>query len=238
MNTAALRVVARYQQHTAGRVAFRFKEAGFGEGKFLGRDARLTWDRHGYLLEELPQKGKKKLRVTSWQNLDGRGWQERAWGNLIPDNVLRDARLSKSDSYEKIKSKLTDALEAAANKTNEELPPDRGGSWVVDSVKGHEKQVHYLKIVPEGTEPFTAEGKDFTVKVEWTTFRAYDPKADLQSHDPSYTLYEASSAAAGRKMYRILNGDPNALKSVPWAKFSDWLNKNKIGYKTRFSVYR
>lgn len=48
-----LRVVARYQRRMAA----------VGEGKFIGRDARLTWWRHGWKLEELPQKGKRKLRL-------------------------------------------------------------------------------------------------------------------------------------------------------------------------------
>lgn len=226
--TTALRVVARYQKQA------------YDSDKLIGQNARLTWSRHEWLLEELPQKGKKKLRRCSWDNLDGRGWQERAWNRLIPFNILRDAGVKKSDDYDDIKKKLSEALTQAATKITEELSAERDmkSNWVVDSVKGHEEQVHYLKVTPEGTDPFTAEGKDFKVEVSWTSFKAYDPDADFHNHDPTYTMYEASSAAAGRKLYQILNGDPKALNNVAWTQFSNWLNKNKVGYRTHFSQYR
>ena len=65
-----------------------------------------------------------------------------------------------------------------------------------------------------------------------------EQREDFQAMDPTYTMYEATAAASARKLYKILKGDPNALKSISWGKLGDWLTKNRINYKTHFSVYR
>jgi hypothetical protein len=174
-------------------------------------------------------------RWNADENLSERGSQERAWGRFLVPNILAKASLSKSDDYDKIKKKIGDAVQEAAKAVTEELDVKR--PWIIDSSKWREAQVFYLQVEPEGIDPFSVEGKDFTVKVEWTNFKAYSPNSDLQNHDPHYTLYEASSPAAGRKMYKMLSGDPKALKNVSWGQFSDWLKKNKISYSTHFSQW-
>jgi len=219
------------------RVAARFGRIAFGqEGKFLGRDCRLTWSRHGWTLEELPVKGKKKCKVAELQNPGTRGWAN--FDAYIDGNILRDAKLSASDSYETIKQKMLDAYELAAELTINKMTPDEAkhALWLRD-LKWYENEVHYLKITPENTEPFEAEGKDYTIKVTWTKFSVYSPDSDFQQSDPYYTQYAESSAQGARKLYQTLKADPNALKSVPWSKLGDWFIKNKIPYKTNFSQW-
>lgn len=225
------RVVARFRNRTSQN---RF------DGKFLGDNARLRWNRNGWLLEELPQKGKKKLRKATFDDFSTRGWQ--GFSAYIPGNVLREANLNASDDYDKIKQKMTDTFALAAEKTIAGMPPEmieknpNHWAWLRDP-KWSEYTVYFLEVEPEDTEPFTAEAKDFSVKVSWHDFTAYSPTSDLAQADPHYTMYSASAPAAARKLYQILKADPKGIKDIPWAKFDDFLKKNKVGYKINFSVW-
>jgi hypothetical protein len=227
------------QHSVVSKVADRHIEAKMGwDGKFVGKDARLQWSRASWNLEELPQKGKKKLRTATLQNPSSHGYLD--W--YIPGNILQIAKLSSSDDYDKIKSKIEDAYKEAGDKSAESKHDRERDTWEkskewVTKLKWYENQVFYLEVTPEGVEDFTAEAKDFTVKVEWGNFSAYAPYSDLTLHDPHYTQYEAKSPGAGRKFYKLLKADPNALKSVAWNTFSDWLRKNGVGYDMHFSQW-
>jgi hypothetical protein len=219
------------------RVVTRFADAHW-DGKFVGKDARLQWSDATWVLEELPQKGKKKLRHANLQNPYHMGHLD--W--WIPGNILNLAKLSTSDDYDKIKSKIEDAYKEAGKRSAESDRESERAAWEktkdwVEKIKWYENQVFYLEVTPEGVESFTAEGKDFTVKVEWGNFKAYSPNSDFQQMDPHYTLYEAKSAGAGRKFYKILKADPNALKSVAWNGFDEFLKKNGVGYDIHFSQW-
>lgn len=225
-----LRVVARFQAKVA---AIRW------DGKLLGRDARLRWSKDVWLLEELPQKGKKKLKVADLDNPGGRGWDR--FGAYIPGNILRSAKIGSSDGYEGIKKKILDAYMEAAEITINSMPPKqveqgKGWGWLRET-KWSEREVFYLNVEPEGTEPFKVEGKDFTVQVEWAEFTTYSPDSDFQQADPHYTVYNATSPTAARKFYMILKADPTALKSVSWKELSKWFDKNRVGYETHFSQW-
>ncbi len=207
------------------------------DDKFIGQNARLQWSRGTWLLEELPQKGKKKLRSADLQNPSAHGYFD-MW---IPGNILMFAKLSPSDDYSAIKKKIMEAYAEAYDRTKNGKRQDEKellekSDWVKNIV-WYEKEVFYLNVIPEGVEPFTVEGKDFSVKVSWENFKAYSPNSDFQQADPHYTYYEASSPTAARKCFLILKADPNALKGLTWMDFSDWLNKQKIPYKTRFSSW-
>ena len=220
------------------RVALRYLQgAERWDGKFIGQNARLQWSRHYWLVEELPQKGKKKLKSAELQNPSRDGYFD--W--WIPGNILMQAKLSASDGYADIKKKIRAAYDEAYEKTkngkNErEKELLNLSSWVRE-LQWYEKEVFYLNVVPEGTEPFTAEGKDFTVKVEWREFSSYSPSSDFQQAQPYYTQYASKSPTAARKLFNMLKAEPNALKSVPWVGFGDWLRKNKIPYETHHSQW-
>lgn len=205
--------------------------AGPWDGKLVGDGCRLTWSLQGWKLEELQAKGKKQLRVSQLQIPPS------SWGNMgayIAENVLHSGNVSGQDSYDKMKSKIESAYKDAAEKT---IAANKGAKLdFLKDYKWSEEKVHYLKVVPEGTDPFVAKGKDFDITVSWTTFKLTDSHNE-DAHDPSYTMYEASSAAAGRKLYQLLKAQPDALKTVAKNSFTDWLTKNKIGYKTHFSQW-
>ena len=202
------------------------------DGKLLGKDYRLTWNYHTWKLEELPQKGKKQLGISTMQTMLGFGGVNTS--PFIQENVLRDAKITENDSYEHVKEKLQKAMDLAAKKIQEENP-DQKLDWMKSTWS--ENKVHYLKVTPEGTEPFEAKGKDFSVSVSWTTFKSYSPNSDLQQMDPSYTMYESTSPASARKLYQTLKANPKALEHLTWDQFGDWMTKNKIHYDTRHSVW-
>jgi len=79
--------------------------------------------------------------------------------------------------------------------------------------------------------------EDFTLTVSWVRFSAYSPSSDFQQTDPHYTQVVAKSSAAGRKLYKMLKANPEALKSVSWARFTDWLKQNDIAYAMNFSQW-
>lgn len=239
----ALRVAARHQRTV---LAYHW------DGKLAGKDFRLQWSRDQWMLEELPQKGKKKLRVDT---MDGGGSRYSGASSVnmsayIPQNILRQSGVSASDSFDHVKHKIQAAMDAAAEEiitkaradqaaslTNE---PGRHEKWdweFLRHTKWNEKLVYFTEVMPEGMDSVNVEGQDFTVKVEWTDFSAYSPDSDLQNHDPSYTNIKASSPGAARKFYQIVKENPAVIKHVPWSKFTDWLNQNKIGYKMHFSQW-
>lgn len=234
----------------ATKVAYRFihkTAADRYDGKIVSKDARLRWSDAIWMLEELPQKGKKKLRVAQMQNPVGI-FLGRLSGvvNLLPQNVLRSAGISKSDSYESMKKKIEEAmLKAAESDVSAGTLPN----WVAESkgnIKWYESQVYFLEVVPEDVDPFRAKGKDFEVYCEWGEFSASRMKskaeaeesdAYAQSGDPHYSNINSKSKGAARKLYQTLKADPNALKSVTWNDFPKWLDTKKIGYTWSHSLW-
>ena len=216
----------------ARRVASRFVRAGW-EGKLVGKDFRLMWDHHIWKLEELPQKGKKQLGVATMDTYLRFGSPRLNLSALIPDNILREQHISASDTYEHVKTKIQQGMTSGVHESIAANPTEKL-EWMLHN-GWHEERVHYLKVTPEGTDPFMAQGQYFTVKVEWANFSTHSPDSDFQLADPHYTRIDASAAASARKLYTMLKADPTALQHVAWSGFTDWLSRNKIGYKLHFS---
>lgn len=215
------------------RVAARYLFASRYDGKFVGKDCRLQWSHAQWLLEELPQKGKRKLRVAEMQNVYFIVKDD----NLMPQNILDDAKLSRGDDYDAVKKKIEKAMKEAAEAG---VASGKSPDWVKSprgNASWYENEVYFLEVVPEDVHPFKAEGKDFTVDVAWTDFKAYSPSSDMQLSDPHYTVVKQKSAGAARKLYNTLKTDPTALKSVSWDKFTKWLDTKKIGYDMHFSQW-
>ena len=209
------------------------------EGKLVGKDFRLTWSYNNWNLEELPAKGKRKLRVADMPTFLEIGSTSGVdTSPFIHENILRDASISTSDSYDGVKAKLQAAYQDAAEMVLASAGAQaRTFQFILDN-KWSEDQVHFLKVTPENVEPFTAQAKDFTVDCKWTEFSAYSPSSDFERSDAHYTEIESSAPAAARKLYQMLKADPNALRSISWGDFDDWLKANKIGFKFNFSSWR
>ena len=262
MTSIASKVAKQYlhRQGTAVRVAARYCQKVANSAykhKIVGANARFLWgSSHGwthpvFLIEELPQKGKKKLgRFELGLTLDI--FQRLVGTTSIyfdADTLANASGIGPGDGYKAMVSKLQDAIEKEAKKlvanlesgktlaTAEAATVEKEWRKWLSYTNPREDEVFYLNVMPEGTEPFTAMGKDFQVDVSWVEFKAVDPKSDFQLADPHYTIFEEKSPTAARKMFLTLNADKTALKSVAWVDFGKWLTSNKIPYDIKFSSW-
>lgn len=238
---------------STARVVSRYKSARADYShKIVGRDARFLWGQWGggsgwiapiFKIEELPQKGKKKLR--RWQvGLDLRYMQQALGTSTIyfyGEDLAQAARISSGDNYDAMVRKLEKAFEDEAKKLKqgEGIDPKQAKKWK-EYIRYYPDvdNVFYLEVEPEGVEPFTVQGKDFVLDVAWKKFKTYSPSSDFQLSDPHYSGYEQSSPSSARKLYKILKADPEALRSVAWMGLSDWFRKQDIRTKSLQSVWR
>jgi len=202
--------------------------------KVVGKFIRLHWTDDAVFLEELPVRGKKRLGTLHCEYSYLAKVQ--SLSHFITQNLVRDARVQEGDSYRAAVKKIKDAFEKAI--TDAAIDSDMDETELRRSIRFDEEEVWYLKVAPGSSDPITAEAADFTISSSWTDFSAFSPDSDLQNHDPSYTKYVSKSAGAARKLYKILNADPDALAHISWSNFGKWLDQNKISYDTRFSTFR
>ncbi len=197
---------------------------------YVGKGAR-----EGIFIVEVPMSAKPRKKGVAYVNVDYalRASGMKMWP-FIASNLAQDAKFSKSDDYSTAVRKLSKALEVASEKAQELNEADIS-RWAPTLDQG---QVDYLEIPPKDAKPFTVKGKDFSFEVAWASwsFTRYD--SDPNDMEPSYTRYVSKSPAAARKLFKMLKAQPDALKSVPESKFSEWLDKNKIKYSLQFSVWR
>lgn len=224
--SAAERVAARFLGKTASR-----------DGKMVGNGWRLTWSDYQFMLEELPAKGKRKLQVAELRN----PYYHTKFDAWLPVNVLSFyGKVSPSDSFEGVKDKIVAAItsEKALADVKGHASPGYDPMKDLAHLKWYTNEVHFLQVVPENVEPFTAKGKDFTVSCKWLEFKAYSPSSyDDGGGDPHYTIIKSTAPTSARKLYQTLKANPDALKSVPWGKFDEWLKANKMNYEYQHSVW-
>jgi len=218
------RVIIQSLKNASNKTAFGAEIAEY-------KDVRVITDHQSFRMEELPAKGKRKLRVMSFYLMPYQ--HEFSLFNL--PNIVDRAEISDFDSFELAVSKIEESLQYWKKRCKEEHPEAK--SFYPLDVKTSIQEVNYLLIEPADVKPMSIQGKDFTVESKWTSFSAYDPQSDFQLSDPHYTQYAAKSAGAARKFYKILNANPDALKNVPWSQFGDWMRSNGIKYDTHFSVW-
>jgi|GEM_PF-2672572 len=206
-----------------------------------GKNIRVYADRFMIRVVEIPQKPLRRRSVRTLSipiNAPG----SRPFDAFIVDNLLhhRDgAKIGKNDTYDQALKKLQKALSKAEELTTKE--------WEEQKIDGKpdpwfprisQDEINYLLVEPSDYKPLSIKGKDFTLQSTWTDFKAYDPGADFQSHDPTYTVIVSKSPTGARKLYKMLKVNPDALKRVSWYQLTDWLRKNKINFDSHGSVYR
>lgn len=212
------------------------KTAGATDGVLIGDGWRLSWTPARFMLEELPAKGKRNLRVATLSN----PYYFTKFDAWMPINILRVyGKVSATDSFDTIKEKILRAMssEAVLSAVRAQAKPGYNPMDALYRTKWDENLVHYLSVVPENVEPITVRGKDFSVKSEWLEFKSYSPSSDFQQADPHYTIIKSSAPASARKLYQMLKANPDALRGVAWSDFDDWLKANKINYKYEHSVW-
>lgn len=193
------------------------------------------------MLEELPKKGKRRLRVATLDSPGGRYGSHQGMDPFIDSNILRVAHVLPNDSYAEAKDKIARAMTAAAEEVvaKKRAAGDKQWDFLLRSGSHDwsEHDVYFTEVMPEGLEPFNADGKDFVLSLDWGKFKAYSPSSDFQQADPHYTLYESSAPASARKLYQLLRQKPDALRGVSWSTFGSWLSEHKIPYKTLHSSW-
>lgn len=215
------------------------------ENTVAGKEVRIRWNDHPdnvILIEELPSKGKKRLRRAQWSTRS----VFPAYGpdSFILNNLIRDMKPSPNMSYEgavgALKHALKLALESAESDKGRQRWQDQITDWhrKIIADEPREELVYFLEVEPSDYAPMEVAGADFTASVEWGAFKAYSPDSDFDQADPSYSLYYQSSPAAARKLYKILKADPTAIRSISWSQFSDWMTKNGVDYKYGASSWR
>lgn len=219
----------------------KLEQRGHDTFVFTGKGARLTIGSYGetYRLEELPAKGKRRLRMANLGVAYMRGWTERAWDAMMAENVLADAKLADSDDFDAIKDKIEKAVARAKDEVLAKwevgkIKPD----WIKPQGKWTETTVPAGRVAPEGGDTeLVVGGKDFTLKVTWKSFRAYSPDSDFQQSDPYYTGITERSPSAAAKLFKLLQAQPTALKGVAYKDFESWLNDHKIANQGIYSTW-
>lgn len=214
--------------------------------KFVGKDARLTYDDYLFRLEELPQKGKKKLRVARMNHDANRlsGWQQSFSNHMIVDNVIRLAKLSSSDGYDIIKKKIFDAIMDSIEKAKQDpsyaqfMQKHKHDPLNPDYYKWYEDLVYFTQVTPEGSEPIKVKGRDFNFTSYYDKFEVYSPQSDFNQLDPFYTGREAKSKEAARRLYNILRSNPNILSNLYYKDLDGWFKQNRIATRYLQSVWR
>jgi len=192
------------------------------EQKLETPTARLTWNDHTWTLEELPQKGKKRLRVAELpnplQNLRHNQDYMQFW---LPINVIMYAGLSKTDTYDKIKNKL----EKSYDDTKESMKKRLGKLPFLGPTDWSEKSIQAAKIKPTGTEPIKIKGKDFNMTSTWTEFSARD---NYSYGNSGWT--KSKTPGGARKLYKILRNSPHIFDNMTNVEMWNWLRDRRIGF--------
>jgi len=206
-------------------------ESAESKDKILGKDFRLTWSRNDWNVEELPQPKMRKVRYASAQNIYGinssRGMAE--GDRLIPENILRDAKIATSDSYDTVKDKIANAMTAAYDKIVAANPGKGLESWM----KWHswsERSQGSVLVKPEGAEKLTVQGANFTMNVEFDRFGVYSPNSDMSQAEPHYTKIKEKSASAARKLYLLVQKNPGVMANMQWSKLPEFLKANGVAF--------
>jgi hypothetical protein len=195
------------------------------------KQVRLVYDiHHSFRLEELPEKGKRTLRILRFHLPPF----QHNFSLFNMPNIIDRTKIGHSDSYDSAKAKVEKAIQEVTEMSIKDRPTENPK---LIEVQTYESKVNYLLIEPADTRPMKFDGKDFVVASSWTNFTSYSPNSNLQDMDPSYTLYESKSASAARKFYKTLKSNPDALKTIPWSQFDDWLKQNGIHYDIHHSVW-
>lgn len=218
------------------------KQARGWDGKLEGPKARAKWVRRGQFpymeIEELPGKPfKRKLRKAEfrWSN-HGQQWP------LLMENVLDDARLSKTMSYDKMVQAMKRALGKIPGKYDERTVARFGEmpEYVQKELNRapYEDTVFYLNVEPANYQDISFEGRDFSGTSKWTEFTFYSDSDEYDHQEGMQAFSKSTSAGGARKLFKMLKANPDLVRNISEDDFEKMLNKNKIGYRYVPTVWR
>lgn len=205
-------------------VASSFKDM---ENVLIGKGVRVSWGGSGWrdssmYIEELPAKGKKRVRRTDI----GTGYAALDNDDFLMLNLVQHAKIGKGMDYDAVLAAMKGVVQGveATTKGKSDL------FW-------YETEVNPMNVEPEDYEPIKVMGKDFGMTAKWTSFEAYSPSSDLAQMDPHYSIIKASSPTAARKLFKMAKADPELLKEISWFVLDDWMKGSGIQIKHESSVW-
>jgi len=265
LRSEALHIASKLPKgnETRRKILASLKEARGGEWKntIQGDKMRARWDDYGTLLiEEMPGKPvKRKVRrnqfSTQWAL---RSQRFNPSGPVLILNIVEDANLRPSMSYDQAVAAMHHALDMAADKLRSEAVrlqekyPD--GSYqtpdVVDTILkkmnwpqgvGSEDTVSFLEVEPKDYKSVTFGGRDFGGTAEWDTFTfsSEDMKDEWMAQmEGMRATYSSTSKGAARKLFKLLKANPDAVKRMDVDQFKKFLDQSKVGYRYNPTVWR
>jgi hypothetical protein len=235
---------------------------GRGDWKLLVSNdkVRVQWQDHpnnSVAIQELPRKPLKrqlKRRTYSTYYLV----QHFHPGDVfLMSNLLQDAKLTSSMSFEQAVHAMDAALERAKaellrNETYKKYKESHPGIYHEYTEKDftqmgypksivRDEEVYFLEVEPADYNPIAFAGKNFGGTSEWTKFKFYDDKDDdeyMRQMEGMQAFYDSKSAGGARNLFKLLKADPDAVKGMTIEQFKAWLIKNKIAFDYVPTVWR
>jgi hypothetical protein len=197
--------------------------------EFRNDNVRVQWGDRGMLVQELPGKPVKRKVRQALFDFQPVYEADTYW----PVNIMREVGKGAGATFDSV---VKDIMESR-QKLVAESP--KAPEWLRKEVtqKPWTELISFLEVEPADYKPMSIKGKDFILTSEWTKFSAYSPDSDFQQSDPSYSALVQKSPGAARRLFTLLKADPTLLKNVDWNHLSDWLEKAKVGYDYRHSVW-
>jgi len=189
-----------------------------------GRNIRILKASQSIVIEELPVKGKKKLRRIIYHVIPYiQIMQNRSSDILLAINIYENARISENMTYDAASKALEKGAKEAVAQFMKEEPEISSGT--VDSFLAQfltEKEVPSLQVAPGDSRQIEFEGVDFKGQSNWNEFIIY-PQGDS-----FIKRYPAKTPTAARKFYTLISEKPNLFQRMDMETCLKWLQKNKI----------
>jgi len=218
---------------------------------FSGDKIRVEKESGNLKITEMP--GKPVKRKVRQLNFHPEGHRAYYLPNaFILSNILRDAKLTSSMSYDQAKQALIKATAKAREEAIKQKPEyaklfegRNDLAWASKKNLGstdwwqfNENVISYLLVEPKDYKPIAFAGKDFGGTAEWQEFRFYSDGDEYDYQEGQRAFYMNKSAGGARKLFKLLKADPDAVKGMTLRQFTDWLDKSKIAYRYVPTVWR
>lgn len=221
------------------------KESRRGQWKtlFSGPKVRVRFQEHpnhAMWIEELSGKPfKRRLKYAKVYTYDL--MRNTGSNRFMMENLIRDASLSNSMSFDQVVSKMKKVIEDAKKAVVED--DSNGFDYAWFKANGYdlnrstwmfeEGEINYLQVEPADYNPVILGGNDWNGTFEWTQFTFYaDREYDEHTHhvEGQRAFYRHKSPGGARKLFKLIKADPEAVKRMSLDQFTAWLNAKKVAY--------
>lgn len=221
----------------------------------VGDKVRIRWKGHPQsyaVIEELPQKGRKRLKRYTFDI--GSKLNPIHSNHLMLENLKRDWKPTASMTPEKASQALRKAIDKAFKDWEKDIAAGKGDiipDWFRHSFDERQMprvdEVFYLNVEPVDYAPIEIAVKDeFFIDAKWTGFSITlnNGYTDEQlrgyghSGDSYYTKLVSTAPAGARKFFKWLKANEEAVKKMKSGALEEALKRGKIRTKYQSSVWR